>query len=63
MKKVLTLVIRKSASKIFGKITLKPLLFRPLDDQTDTNFLAPLRMHFKTFKSTLDSIKKCFQCI
>ena len=28
------------------------------DWRTDTNFIAPLRMHFKRSKSTLDSLKR-----
>ena len=30
------------------------------DDRTDTNFIAPLRMHFQVSKSTLDSLKSVF---
>ena len=52
------------ASKLFDKITLRPLQFRkasssPRIDGTDTNFTAPFIMHFLRFKScTLDSLKR-----
>ena len=29
----------------------------PWDDRTDTNFIAPIRMHFWISQSTLDSLK------
>ena len=32
----------------------------PWDDRTDTNLIAPLRIHFKRSKSTLDSLKRLF---
>ena len=52
IKKCLTFVKLQIASKILGKIILKPfVIFEKTqvsgwDDRTDTNFMAPLRMHF-----------------
>ena len=52
IRKILTFVKRSIASKIVGKITLKPWLVIskslkfPTDDRTDTNFIALLRTHF-----------------
>ena len=52
IRKILTFVKRSVASKIVGKITLKPWLVIskslkfPADDGTDTNFIALLRTHF-----------------
>jgi len=33
------------------------------DDRTDTNFIAPFRMHFQRSKSTLDSPKSVFNIL
>ena len=66
IRKILTFVKRSIASKIVGKITLKPWLVIskslkfPQDDRTDTNFIALLRTHFQRSKSTLDSLKRLF---
>ena len=52
IRKILTFVKRSIASKIVGKITLKPWLVIskslkfPTDDGTDTHFIALLRTHF-----------------
>ena len=48
---MLTFVIRENTSEIFEKIILKVLVLTkrfkfPFDDRIDTNFIAPLRMHF-----------------
>ena len=32
----------------------------PQDDRTDTSFIAPLRIHFQRFESTLDKRKSVF---
>ena len=54
------------ASKIFGKVILKPLKFRKdssspkMTEQIQTLQLLDLRMHFKRSKSTLDSQKSVF---
>jgi len=48
--KIITFVKLSIASKIFGKIILKPALViskrleLPWDDRTDANFIVPLRM-------------------
>ena len=53
------------ASKIFGEndaealVISKSLKF-PLHDLTDTNFIAPLNMHFYRSKITLNSLKRFF---
>ena len=52
IKKIFTFVMRKVASKILGKITLKPLEFRKdkfhKDDRTDTNFIFIIISNKKT---------------
>ena len=35
----------------------------PQDERTDTNFIAPLRMHFQTSKRYSRQPKMCYQCI
>ena len=51
IRKCLAFVIRQIASKIFRKNNTKALVISkrfkfPWDDQTDTNSIATLRMHF-----------------
>ena len=66
IRKILTFAKRSTASKFFGKIlntealVISKSLKFPKDDRTDTNFIAPLRMHFQRSKSTLDSLKRLF---
>ena len=57
IRKILTVVKSSIASKIGGKITLKPRLVIskslkfPTDDRTDTNFIALLEMHTRDLKA------------
>ena len=65
MKKILAFLMLSVTSKTFRKIILKPLSFRKdlkfaKDNQTDKNFMVPLRMHFLRSKSILDSLKSVF---
>ena len=58
------LLVKLHLSNFFGKMTealvISEVLKFPLDDRTDTNFIAPLRKHFQISKSTLDSLKSVF---
>ena len=62
IRKILTFVKLKIASKIFGEIiiVISKRLKLPQDNRTDTNFIAPLRMHFQRSDSTLDGLKSVF---
>ena len=54
---MLAFVKLQFALKIFGKIILKILYFGK-DHRTDSNFIAPPRMHFEKSKSPLFSFYK-----
>ena len=52
---------------IFGQMVYRPpwqkISRTPMDDRTDINFLASLRIHFRRSKSTPDSLKRVFNAI
>ena len=54
--KCLTFVIRQFRENMTRALVISKRHKLPKDDQTDTNFITPLRMYFYRSKSTLDSL-------